>query len=119
MVHKADAVVVACIDWRFQQYLRRWTDENLPEKTFDFIGFAGATKNLETILGQIDISVRLHQIKQVALIHHEDCGAYGTESTPERHSQDLAKAKTAVLTKYPDLKVDCYYLHLDGGFEVY
>lgn len=117
MSHTCDAVVVCCIDFRFQKFIREWTDENLKDKTFDLVGFAGATKELDTIMKQIDISVRLHQIKQVILIHHEECGAYGAESTPERHTQDLKKAKTEILAKYPNLDVDLYYLYLDGKFE--
>jgi carbonic anhydrase len=115
--HTCDAMVVCCIDFRFQKFIRDWTDKELAGKTFDMVGFAGSTKDLETVMKQLDISVRLHQIKQLILIHHEECGAYGAESTPERHSLDLKKAHRAVLAKYPDLQVDLYYLHLDGTFE--
>lgn len=117
MSHIADAIVVVCIDFRFQKFIRHWTDKNLAGKTFDYVGLAGATKNLETVLGQIDISVRLHQIKEAVLIHHEECGAYGTDSTLERHTQDLKKAREEIIRKYPNLQVDLYYLHLNGEFE--
>jgi len=89
MSHICDAIIVCCMDFRFQKYIRKWTDENLPDKTFDLVGFAGSTKNLETILSQIDISVNLHKTKEVILIHHEECGAYGAESTLEKHTEDL------------------------------
>jgi len=96
-MHTCDAIVICCIDFRFQKFIRRWTNKNLKGKTFDLVGFAGATKNLKTVLKQIDISVRLHHIEKVILIHHEECGAYGEESTPGRHAKDLKKAKTAIL----------------------
>lgn len=86
-------------------------------KKYDYVGFAGATKDLKTILKQLDISVRLHKIKQVVLMHHEDCGAYGKESTPEKHAKDLLKAKKRIKKLYPQLKVDPYYLLLKGKFE--
>jgi len=86
-------------------------------KTYDYVGFAGASKNLETIMGQLDISVRLHQVKEVVLINHEDCGAYGVESTHDRHAEDLNKAKKTISSKYPNLLVFLYYLHLYGEFE--
>jgi carbonic anhydrase len=117
MAHICDAVVVCCIDFRFQQYIRNWTDQNLKDQTFDLVGFAGSTKDLPTIMNQIDISKRLHQIKKAVLIHHEECGAYGAESTFERHSEDLKKAKDEILEKYPDIEVQLIYLHLDGRFE--
>lgn len=115
--HTCDAFVVACIDFRFQKYIKDWLGENFQNKTYDYVGFAGSTKNLDIIMGQLDISIRLHHISQVVLIHHEECGAYGMESTHDRHAKDLRIAKKTILEKYPNLKVNLYYLHLDGEFE--
>lgn len=112
-----DALVVSCIDFRFQKYIRNWLDENMANKTFDYVGFAGCTKDLETVLKQIAISVNLHHIKQIVLIHHEDCGAYGEMGTPQKHASDLQKAEEAILKRYPILQVNLFYLHLDGTFE--
>jgi len=117
VIHACDAIVVSCIDFRFQKYIRNWLDKNLKGKTYDYVGFAGGTKFLETVLKQIEISVKLHNIKQVILMHHENCGAYGTQSTPEKHAQDLRKAQNVILSKYPHLQITLYYLHLDGTFE--
>lgn len=72
---------------------------------------------MDTILEQLAISVRLHDIEQVVLMNHEECGAYGSESTPENHARDLKKAKEVIMAKYPQLDVQTYYLHLDGTFE--
>ncbi len=115
--HICDGLVVACIDFRFQKYIKDWLGKNFQNKTYDYVGFAGSTKNLDTIMGQLDISVRLHQIKEVVLMHHEECGAYGTESTHDRHAEDLSKAKKTILEKYPDLSISLFYLHLNGEFE--
>jgi carbonic anhydrase len=115
--HICDAFVVACIDFRFQKYIKNWLEKNFQNKTYDYVGFAGATKDLETIKKQLDISVRLHHIKEVVLIHHEDCGAYGVESNYDRHAEDLKKARQTINTLYPNLIVDLFYLHLDGEFE--
>ena len=115
--HTCDAVVVCCIDFRFQQFIRQWTDQHLAGQKFDLIGFAGATKDLNTVMQQIDLSVKLHHIKRVVLIHHQDCGAYGKDSNLANHTKDLLKAKQTILAKYPDLTVDCYYLTLKGEFQ--
>lgn len=117
MAHTCDAVVVCCIDFRFQKFIRDWTDSELKGKTFDLIGYAGCSKDLDTVMKQIDISVKLHDVKTIVLIHHEECGAYGAESTHDRHADDLHKAQNAVLAQYSDLDVQTYYLHLDGTFE--
>lgn len=116
-IHTCDAFVVACIDFRFQKFIKKWLEENFQNKTYDYVGFAGSTKNLDMIMNQLDISVRLHHIKEVVLIHHEECGAYGIESTYDRHAADLNKAKKTILKKYPTLSVKLFYLHLDGEFE--
>jgi carbonic anhydrase len=118
MAHLCDAIIVCCIDFRFQNYIKKFTELELAGKTYDLVGFAGSTKELPTIINQIDISKRLHHIKDVYLIHHEECGAYGAESTPKRHSLDLKKARTTLVKKYPNLVIHLYYLHLDGEFEV-
>jgi carbonic anhydrase len=118
MAHVCDAIVVSCIDFRFQKFVQKWLNKNLKDKTFDYVGFAGSTKDLPTVMKQIDISAKLHLIKEVHLIHHENCGAYGELSTPERHEKDLNKAKKKILSKHPKMKVFLYYLHLDGKFEI-
>jgi carbonic anhydrase len=112
-----DALIVNCIDFRLVPSIRRFTDTELAGKTFDEVGYAGATKDWDAIMEEIDISERLHGPKQLVLINHEDCGAYGAEGTPERHAADLRRAREAVLAKYPDVRVDLYYLHLDGTFQ--
>lgn len=116
-MHICEALVVCCIDFRFQKFIRTWTDENLKDKTFDLVGFAGATKDLDTVMKQIRLSVKLHQIKEVILIHHEECGAYGDQSTPENHAADLKKAKVCVLKEFPGVSTRGFYLHLDGTFD--
>lgn len=115
--HNAEAIIITCIDFRFQEYIDNWISQNFAPKTFDRVAIAGEAKNLETILGQIEIAHRLHHIKKVVLINHEDCGAYGEEGTPEKHAEDLQNAKAKILSQFPDLEVDTYYLKLDGAFQ--
>lgn len=115
--HQAEAVIITCIDFRLQEAINKFISENFAPKTFDRVALAGGVKNLDTILSQIDTAVRLHRIKKVVLINHEDCGAYGAESTSEKHAQDLKDARSKIREKYPRLEIDSYYLHLDGAFE--
>lgn len=117
MAHTCDALVVSCIDFRFQKYIRNWLDKNLADKTFDYVAFGGGSKEIDIIMTQLKISVDLHSITHVVLMNHEECGAYGAESTPQRHAADLKHAKEIILAKYPHLSVALYYLHLDGTFE--
>lgn len=116
--HQAWAIVVTCIDFRLQEAINKWIAENFQAGTFDRVALAGGVKNLDTILSQIDIALRLHHIKKVMLINHQDCGAYGQASTPQKHAADLQVAKKKVNELYPNLEVETYYLHLDGSFEL-
>lgn len=116
--HVTDAVVVHCIDFRFQKFLDPWLLEHLGHDNYDRVSLAGAIFDFETILRQIEISDRLHKIKKVILINHEDCGAYGAAGNYERHKTDLEEAERKIEALYPDLNVEIYYLHLDGEFEL-
>ena len=117
--HTAQAVVVTCIDFRLQEAINNWIAQNFKPGTFDRVALAGGVKNLDVIMSQIEIAVRLHHIKKVVLTNHEDCGAYGDPPAggPQKHAQDLREAKTKIKEKYPDLEVETYYLHLDGTVE--
>ncbi len=117
MDHKADAIVITCIDFRFQEYINNWLNKNFKPKTYDRGAFAGAAKSLDTILTQIELAYRLHHVKKAIIINHEDCGAYGKEETVDHHIRDLRQVKKHILEKFPNLEVETYYLHLDGAFE--
>lgn len=112
--HQAEAIVVTCIDFRLQEAINKFISEHFAPKTFDRVALGGGVKNLDTILTQIDIAVRLHHIKKVVLVNHEDCGAYGAEGNPQKHAEDLRNATSRIKQQFPDLEVETYYLHLDG-----
>ena len=81
------------------------------------MSLAGGVFNFEPVLAQVRIAKRLHEIRGVILINHEDCGAYGDEGTAERHQADLREASQKIKATFPDLKTETYYLHLSGEFE--
>ncbi|MBI2019737.1 hypothetical protein HYS95_03680 [Candidatus Daviesbacteria bacterium] len=116
--HSCEAVVITCIDFRFQEYINNWIAGKFSPKTFDRVAWAGGIKDSEGILKQIEISKRLHHIKKAVLINHEDCGAYGETGTAQKHAEDLKNASVKIKEQYPDLEVETYYLHLDGTFEL-
>jgi carbonic anhydrase len=114
--HTCEAIVITCIDFRLQAFIENWLKQ-LKSEGYDRVALAGGCKNFDTILVQIEISKRLHDIKKVILINHEDCGAYGETGTPEKHAQDLKETAKKISEKLADLKIESYYLHLDGTFE--
>ena len=115
---QCEAVVVTCIDFRFQEFFDPWLRERLRHGNYDRIGIAGGVKNWETVFGQIQIAKELHGVKTVLLVNHEECGAYGEEGTLHRHETDLREARDNVRERFPDVDVALYYARLGGGFDV-
>ncbi len=112
-----EALVVHCMDYRLQKYLNDWFDEKIGSGNYDRVVIAGGVLDIYTILRHIELAVRLHQIRKVVLINHEDCGAYGSAGSLGRHTQDLLEAERKIHALYMSLSVEKYYLKLDGTFE--
>lgn len=115
--HTCDALVITCIDFRFQRVINKWLKANFGDYVYDRVALGGGVYDFYAILKQVEISDRLHQIKKVLLMNHEDCGAYGPSGTYERHTADLKQAESVIEKLYPHLDVEAYYIHLDGAVE--
>ena len=117
MAYFADAIVITCIDFRFQEYIDIWLKQNFKKYQFDRVALTGGVFDFDSILKQVEISHRLHQTKKVILVNHEDCGAYGKEGTLKRHKADLIEAEKKLEALFPDIDVETYYLTLKGKFQ--
>lgn len=115
--HSCESLVLSCIDYRIQERVYAWLHKKFPHDMYDYVAFAGGIKHVLAAEAQIALSVRLHHIKKVILIEHEDCGAYGKEGTKEMQLHDLIKGKAAIQKRYPTLSVQTYYLSISGEFE--
>ncbi len=113
---RCDALVVTCIDFRLQAALDFWFAGTLGHGAYDRAALAGGVKDQETVLQQVDIAARLHGIRLVLLLNHEDCGAYGLEGNLSRHRADLRAVRQRILAAHPDLAVALGYVQLDGVF---
>lgn len=115
--HTCNAFVATCIDFRFQKYIETWLAKNIGERQYDRVAWAGGVFDQEGVLNQLAISKRLHDVKRVVFLNHEECGAYGASGTPAKHAQDLKTTAKRVKEMYPNVQVEGYYIHLDGLFE--
>lgn len=120
-MHKAKAIIIHCIDFRFIKKIREWLEREALLDVCDEVSLAGAVQNIvspkneadkELVLRQIDIAKRLHSIDEVILMNHTDCGAYGGRSAfdnelaeQEKHELDIREARAIILSKFPELKV--------------
>ena len=112
-----DALVVHCMDYRLQKFLQPWITVRFGYDNFDIISLAGGVHDYEMVLKYVELAVRIHSIEMVCLINHEDCRAYGREGTYKRHRHDLLDTRGKIGALFPRLKVETFYLHLDGMFE--
>ncbi|MCK6582695.1 MAG: hypothetical protein L6Q49_06300 [Anaerolineales bacterium] len=112
-----DALVVHCMDYRLQKFIQPWITVRFGYDNFDIISLAGSVHDYEMVLKYVQLAVQIHTIETVCLINHEDCRAYGREGTYKRHKHDLIDAQKKIQALFPHLKVETFYLHLDGTFE--
>lgn len=114
---QCETLVVHCMDYRLQGYLNQWLEGTLPARSYDRVAIAGGVYDVYDVIRQVDIADRLHGIRKVVFINHEDCGAYGSEGSSDRHEVDLRKAREKINKLFSHLDVDLFYLTLDGLFE--
>ncbi|MCZ7586121.1 MAG: hypothetical protein M5R36_23915 [Deltaproteobacteria bacterium] len=127
------AAVVTCVDYRLHQradggnmvadFLRRRS------VTADVITRAGGVQDLvrprdgsdESLVRDLDVAVRLHRIREIHLVNHEDCGAYATFGFPSRereaarHASDLRRARRLLLERFPTVSVHLWYGERTGA----
>ena len=113
MRHICKALVIHCIDFRFGTAIKKYLEDKGLLGDIDIVSVAGAVKNnADFLIKQIDISKTLHDIKEVILMNHTDCGAYGGRKAfnsegeeRKKHFSDLKDAEARILEKFPELEV--------------
>lgn len=122
MSHKADAVVLSCIDYRFRKSLVKFLEHDLNLKDYDHKSDGGGVQQIveegmvqDWILKNFEIAFDLHNVDRVILVNHEDCGAYGgSKAHPSRekeisfHEGELKKAVGILGKKYPHKQIEGY-----------
>ncbi|MDO8443951.1 MAG: hypothetical protein Q7S80_00385 [bacterium] len=115
-LHHWEVLAVSCIDGRFIKKTIEW----LALQTggvFDYRTEVGATKaiidceaDLDSCCNVIATSLKLHSIKQLYLIDHIDCGAYGgskdfanKDEEKKFHTERLDKAAEILTERYPNI----------------
>ena len=126
------AMVLSCIDPRFQlivyNYLKR---KKLIGKysSFTIAGSAiGVTANKfkrwhKAFWDNFDTSVKIHKIKKLIVINHQDCGAakianrkkeFSSANEKKIHKDSFSKIKKQIKKRFPKLKVELNLISLDS-----
>lgn len=119
--HHRSTAFVYCLDYRIQTAIDNFISSKNLVGDCDRISIAGASKDSDFVLKQLSLSHRLHHIKDIYILHHQDCGAYGLPSdiSPEEekkiHWSDMDSIRQKILSSVsPDLNVHLYFTTLDG-----
>ena len=135
---KYDAMLLSCIDPRFQNPVnKRENDRGLGGKYSAFTVAGGSIGVVapafkawhETFWQNLDASKSLHSINKVIVINHRDCGAakiaYGAAAvaTPaaetETHKNALLTFKKELAVRQPKLGSQLGLMALDGKVEMF
>lgn len=124
MGHTCRGLVIACMDFRLQEKIRDFLIEEGMLGNCDIVTYAGGVKDIaaadgDGLLNQVKLSKKLHDIHEVLLVNHTDCGAYGGRSAfpseakeVETHLEELQRAKRNILAMSPALTVRTLIAHV-------
>ena len=126
MSHACKSLLMHCMDFRFGKAMKGFMEEHGMMDDADLVSIAGSAKNIvnpETqafALRQIEISKTLHEMKEVVLVAHTDCGAYGGSKSFEtaeveynKMTGDLKEAREIVKAKWPELSVKLWLARIE------
>lgn len=120
MTNHCRALIIHCTDFRLQDALRSFLEKQKLLGTTDIVALAGGVQEIaqserpekSTLFRQVQISSDLNQIKEVLLVNHTDCSAYGGREAftdrseeMERHTDDLRTARAVISRAFPELAV--------------
>lgn len=119
-----DALVITCNDFRFTTVTQEFVNERLGLKgNYDYLSIPGSIRNLldsntrDIVLKNFGISMRLHHVKRLIIIGHQDCsiGYGGSTNFSEPADEykticaDLKKARRLLRIRFSHLKIYLYY----------
>ena len=129
----AKAIVLSCIDFRFVNDEIYFLNKDR-KNNFNLFSLAGASLGYNqntfpewgvTFDKHVDLSKQLHDIDEIIVVDHMDCGAYrilydnqsmSKDEEYKLHQKNLNKFKSLIHKKFPSLKVTMLLINIDGTF---
>ena len=129
---KEIGLALSCIDYRLFDSTIELLKKDCHVDAFDHTILPGASLGYNqdtyenwppTFIDQVDLALKLHHIKKIVVIDHEDCGAYKlfypelkckVWHEREYHIKNIRKFIKRMKKLYPDLLYVGYILNLDG-----
>jgi len=128
---KYKAMVLSCIDPRFQKPVYNYLKKKKLTGKFSAFTIAGAAVGVthnkfkkwhKTFYDNLGTSIQLHKIEKLIVINHKDCGAtkiangkkeFSPANEKKIHKESFSKIKKQIKKKFPKLKVELNLISLD------
>lgn len=119
-------LAILCSDERFNKDTLDFLYKKLKVKRQDLIVIPGSiafyTINEENNISKLDLLITKHNVKNLYIFAHTDCGFYKStypnlseEEIFNKQIEDLASFKNSIVKKYKNLKVKLYYVGLKNN----
>ncbi len=135
MIMKYKAMVLSCIDPRFQSKVFNYLKRRKLVGKYSSFTIAGAAvgitnKNFKkwqkTFIENLSTSVQLHKINKLIVINHKDCGAaklvngknqFDEFNENKIHEESFKKLKKILNKKFPKLYYEFYLMNLKSSMK--
>ena len=127
---KYEAMVLSCMDPRFQPKVFKYLKTKKLTGKYSAFTIAGAAIGVthkkfkkwhSTFIDNLSTSIKLHKIKKIIVINHEDCGAAKIVNGKKKlnsiienkiHKESFKKIKKILNNRFPTLKINFKILSL-------
>ena len=132
---KYKAMVLSCIDPRFQSIVYNYLKKKKLKGRYSAFTIAGAAVGVtakkfkkwhKAFWDNMDTSIKLHKIKKLIVINHRDCGAakiingkknFSKINETKVHKNSFKIIKKKFKKKYPKLKIELKLISLNKRIE--
>ena len=135
MIKKHKAMVLSCIDPRFQSIVYNYLKKKKLNGKYSSFTIAGSAIGVtspnfrkwhKTFWDNLETSIQLHKIKKLIVINHRDCGAakiingkktFDNFHETKIHKSSFNKIKKRFKNKYPNLNIETILISLNKTVE--
>ena len=135
MTKKYKAMVLSCIDPRFQSIVYYYLKKKKLNGNYSSFTIAGSAIGVtapkfrkwhKTFWDNLETSIQLHKIKKLIVINHRDCGAakiingkktFDNFHETKIHKSSFNKIKKRFKNKYPNLNIETILISLNKTVE--
>ena len=137
MIKKHKAMVLSCIDPRFQSIVYNYLKKKRLNGKYSSFTIAGSAIGVtapkfrkwhKTFWDNLETSIKLHKIKKLIVINHRDCGAakiinrkkdFTNLNETNVHKNSFQKIKKIFRKKYPKFSIELKIISLNSNVETF